>query len=121
MLAHGINRRWSETKLRVVPKIWIWDLHKQGSPIHKNLKEKQMLPYQSVKKGRKKNVSTWEIEYFLQMVLTTCLLKTIDHNPLQPNPQKIVIQEGMNLLQHMQIISMEMEHNTILGQKNVGK
>ncbi len=80
-----------------------------------------MLPYQSVKKGRKKNVSTWEIEYFLQMVLTTCLLKTIDHNPLQPNPQKIVIQEGMNLLQHMQIISMEMEHNTILGQKNVGK
>jgi hypothetical protein len=55
------------------------------------------------------------------MVLATCLLKTIDHNPLHLDPQKIVIQEGTNLLQHMQVIDMEMEHNTILGQKIIGK
>ncbi len=80
-----------------------------------------MLSYRSVKKGRKKNVSTWEIEYCQQMVLTTCLLKTIDHNPLHPDPHKIIIQEGMNLLQHLQVICMEMEHNTILGQKFIRK
>jgi hypothetical protein len=50
-----------------------------------------------------------------------CLLKAIDHNPLHLNPQKIVFQKGMNLLQHMQVIGMEMEHNAILGQKIVGK
>jgi hypothetical protein len=52
------------------------------------------------------------------MVLATCLLKTIDHNSL---PQKIFIQEGTNLLQRMQVIGMEMEHNAILGQKIVGE
>jgi hypothetical protein len=54
LLACGINQRGSKTKLRVVPKIGIWNLHKQSSLTHKNMKEKQMLPYQSAKKGRKK-------------------------------------------------------------------
>jgi len=51
------------------------------------------------------------------MVLVTCLLKTIDHNPFHPDlPQKIVVQEGLNLLQHTQVIGMEKENSAILGQ-----
>jgi hypothetical protein len=56
------------------------------------------------------------------MVLVACLLKTIDHNLLHLDQlQNIVVQEGLNLIQHTKVIGMEKEHKTIIGQKFVKK
>jgi hypothetical protein len=56
------------------------------------------------------------------MVLVACLLKTIDHNLLHLDRlQNIVVQEGLNLIQHTKVIGMEKEHKTIIGQKFVKK
>ncbi len=61
-----------------------------------------------------------QIEYLSMMVFATCLQKSIDHNPLHVDLQKVALQiKRPNLLQNIQIIYMEKEHVMVCSNSNV--